>query len=73
MACHLIAPDKHSGEIPVGIGETVRHTIAKPIMTVTGDQAKMAYRNLKLCAGLETGIWVATHAMAQTWQDRNAQ
>ena len=37
----------------------------KLIMRVAGYQAKMACVNLQLCAGLEAGIEIATHAVEQ--------
>ena len=56
MACRLVALDKRSGMRPVGIGETLRRSLAKLIMRAAGDQAKIACGNLQLCAGLKSGI-----------------
>ena len=47
------------------IGETLRRALAKLVMRAAGEQAKMAYGNLQLCAGLEAGIEGATHAVGQ--------
>ena len=56
MVCHLVALDKRPGVRPVGIGETLCRALDKLVMRVAGDQAKKACGNLKLCAGLESGI-----------------
>ena len=49
----------------MGIGETFRRALAKIVMRAAGYQAKMACRNLQLCAGLEAGIEGATHTVGQ--------
>ena len=49
----------------MGIGETLRRALAKLVMTAAGDQAKTAYGNLQLCAGLKAGIEGETHAVGQ--------
>ena len=67
MACGLVAFDKCPGVRPVVIGEMLRRALAKLVMRVAGDQAKTACGNFQLCAGLEAGIEVATHAL---WQRR---
>ena len=40
----------------MGIGETLRQALTKIVMREAGEQAKMVYRNLQLCAGLEASI-----------------
>ena len=65
MACHLMALDKRPGVCPVGIGGTLRRALAKLVMRAARDQAKMAYGNLQLCAGLEACIEGATHTIGQ--------
>ena len=72
MACQLVAMDKSPGVRPVGIGETLCRAIAKLIMRAVGDEAKMAYGSLQLCAVLEAEIEGAAHAVAQRRQERNA-
>ena len=49
----------------MGIGETLRRSLAKLVMRAAGDQAKTVCGNLHLCAGLEAGIEGVTHAMGQ--------
>ena len=63
MACCLVALNKRPGVRPVGIGETIRRTLAKLVMREAGDQAKTACGNLQLCAGLEAGIEGSTYAV----------
>ena len=63
MAFHLVSLDKRPGVHPVGIGETLRRSLAKLNMRSYGYQAKMACFNIQLCAGLKVGIEGATHAM----------
>ena len=70
MACRLVALDKRPGVCPVGIGETLRRSLAKLIMRAVGDQAKTACGNLQLCAGLQAGIEGATHAVGQRMVER---
>ena len=65
MACHLVALDKSPGVRPVGIGETLRRALAKLVMRAYEYQAKTVCGNLQLCAGLESGIEGATHALGQ--------
>ena len=72
MACCLVAIDKLPGVRPAGIGETLRRSIAKLVMRAAGYQAKMTYKILQLCAGLEASIKGETHAMVQKWQERIA-
>ena len=54
----------------MGIGETLRRSLAKLVMRAAGDQAKTACGKLQLCAGLEVGIDGATHAVEQRWLER---
>ena len=50
---------------PVGIGETLRRSLAKLAVRADGDQAKTACGNLQLCAGLKVSIEEATHDVGQ--------
>ena len=65
MVCRLVALYKRPRVRPVGIGETLCQALAKIVMRAAGDQAKTAWGNLQLCAGLEAGIEGATHAVGQ--------
>ena len=70
MACRLVALDKRPRVRPVGIGKTLRRALDKLAMRATGDQAKTACGNIQLCAGLESGIEGATHAVGQRRVER---
>ena len=54
----------------MGIEETLRQALNKLVMRAAGEQAKTAYGNLQLCAGLEAGIEGATHAVGQRRLER---
>ena len=54
----------------MGIGETLRQALAKLVMRAAGDQAKTAFGNLQLCAGLKSGIEGTTHAVGQRRLER---
>ena len=70
MACRLVALDKRPGVRPVGIGETLRRALAKLVMRAAGDQAKTAFGNLQLCAGVEASIEGVTHDVGQRRVER---
>ena len=55
---------------PVGIGETLRRSLAKLVMRASRDQTKTACGNLQLYSGLEAGIEGATHTVGQRRLDR---
>ena len=54
----------------MGIGEMIKHDLAKLIMRAAGDQAKIVCGNLQLCTVLEAGIEGATHALVKWIVDR---
>ena len=58
----LMTLDKCPGIRPIGIGEIWRRLLAKYILKVAGTEAKDAYGNARLCAGLEAGIEGEVHA-----------
>ena len=70
MSCRLVALDKRPGVRPVGIGETLRRSLAKLIMRAAGEQAKTSCGNIQMCAGLEAGIEWATHAVGHRRVER---
>ena len=63
MVCRLVEIGKIPGVRPVGIGETLRRSLAKLIMREARDQAKTACGNIHLCVGLEAVIEGATHTV----------
>ena len=67
--CRLVPLMKEdNGVRPVGIGETLRRIIGKCVMKVVGNDVQMAAGALQTCAGVESGIEAAIHAMAETFQ-----
>ena len=70
MECCLVTLDKRPEVCPLGIGETLRRALAKLAMRAARYQAKTACGNLQLCAGLEAGIEVETHAVGQQILER---
>jgi hypothetical protein len=73
MAGRLLAIDKSPGIRPIGIGETWRRAIAKCLLHVAGTSAKEACGIDQLCAGLESGIEGAIHAMKHQWDIHKAE
>ena len=67
MACRLVALDKIPRVFPLGIGEILHRDIAKFFLMAAGDKVKVACGNLKLCAGIESGI---EGAMNDVWRRR---
>ena len=68
VACRLIPLDKRPGVRPIGIGEVVRRIIGKAILNITSKAIEQAAGSLQLCAGQESGIEGAIHAMYQVYQ-----
>ncbi|KAL7463292.1 hypothetical protein ACHAXS_003674 [Conticribra weissflogii] len=63
MATRAVAFNKFPGVRPLSIGESYRRLWARLIISQTRDQAKAACNTTELCAGLETGIDAAIHAV----------
>ena len=61
MSCRLVSLDKRLVVRPVGIGDTLHRDLTKLVLMPEGDQYKLTYGNLQLCAGLEARIDGATH------------
>ena len=70
MECHLVALGKKPGVSPVVIGETFCQALDKLVMRASGNQAKTAYGNLQVCAGLEAGIEGETHTVVYKQMER---
>jgi hypothetical protein len=73
MAGRLLAIDKCPGIRRIGMGETWRRLIAKCILHVAGKEAKEACGIDQLCAGLESGIEGAIHAMRHMRETNKAE
>ena len=50
---------------PVGIWETLHQALDELVMRAARDQAKTAWGNLQMCAGLKASIDGATHTVGQ--------
>ena len=67
LACHLNALDKRPGVRPIGIGDTVRHIIAKAVLVaVRGDVLDVA-GSQQLCAGQIAGTEAAVYAVCSSF------
>ena len=52
----LIALDKCPVVCPIGVGETLRRLLAKCVLAVAGEEAKIACSTEQVSAGTEGGI-----------------
>lgn len=69
IACRLIPLDKHPGVRPIGISETMRCIISKPILRVTKADIQSAAGSLQLCTGHNAGCEGTVHAMKCIFDD----
>ena len=66
--CRLVPLMKEDdGVRPVGIGEPLRRIIGKCVLKVVGGDVQMAAGALQTCAGVDSGVEAAIHAMADTF------
>ena len=66
--CRLVPLMKEDdGVRPVGIGETLRRIIGKCVIKAVGNDVQMAAGALQTCAGVQSGIEAAIHAVARTF------
>lgn len=73
-ACRLVPLMKEDdGVRPVGIGETLRRIVGKCVIKTLGTEVQMAAGTLQTCAGVESGIEAAIHAMAKTFQEDSCE
>jgi hypothetical protein len=61
------------GVRPVGIGETLRRMIVKCVSKATGNDVQMAAGAFQTCAGVQSGIEAAIHAMARTFRNEECE
>ena len=57
----------------MGIGDTLWRSLANLVLRAAGDQAKVTYRDLQLCAEIEIGTEGATHVMQRKKEERGAK
>ena len=67
----LTALDKQPGVRSIGVASAASRSLVKCLLKVIGDDAKAAYGNANLCAGLEAGIEGALHVLRARATDGN--
>ena len=73
VACRLIALDKNPGVRLIGVGEVVRHIIAKAILSIIGLDVHRAAGPLQLCAGQMSGVEATIHSMRIVFTDDGSE
>ena len=73
LACRLIPLDKNPGVRPIGIGEVLRRILGKAILSMIRDDIQEAAGSLQVCAGHESGIEAAVHAMTTVFDDDDTE
>ena len=69
-ACRLVPLMKEDNGIrPVGIGETLRRIVGKCVSRLLRKDIQDASGTLQTCAGMESGIEAAIHAMKSTYEN----
>ena len=72
--CRLIALRKDdNGVRPVGIGETLRRIIGKCVNKAVGSDVQLAAGALQTCAGMESGVEAAIHAMSSIFEEEECE
>ncbi len=70
LSCRLVPLMKEDDGIrPVGIGETLRRIVGKCVSQVLQKDIQGASGTLQTCAGIESGIEAAVHAMKSTFKE----
>ena len=62
-----------NGVRPVGVGETIRRIIGKCVLKIVGSDVQLAAGALQTCAGIQSGIEAAIHAMGRAFQDERCE
>ena len=72
--CRLVPLMKDdNGVRPVGVGETIRRIIGKCVLKIVGSDVQLAAGALQTCAGIQSGIEAAIHAMGRAFQDERCE
>ena len=70
LTCRLVPlKKKDNGIRPVGVGECLRRIIDKTITGLLKEDIIHAVGTLQTCAGLESGIEAAIHAVKKSFED----
>ena len=64
LSGRLIPLDKNPGVQPIGIGKVLRRFLAKAVIRVVRSDIQTAAGCLQVCAGHESGVEAAIHAMS---------
>ena len=64
---------QENGVRPVGVGETLRRIMGKSISRILKDDIQTSSGTLQTCAGLESGIEAAIHAMRETFEQESCE
>ena len=73
IACRLIPLEKHLGVRPIGIGEVMQRIIGKAVLQLLCNEILDAAGSLQLCAGQDSGIEAAIHAMREVFNDSTTE
>ena len=72
-ACQLIPLNKNSGLRPIGVGEVIRRTIKKVIVSVVRNNIISSVGSLQVCAGHEAGCEAAIHVIHIIFEDEKRE
>jgi len=74
LACRLVPlKKKDNGIRPVGVGECLRRIIGKTITRLLKEDIIHTVGTLQTCAGLESGIEAAIHAVRKGFEEDNSE
>ena len=74
LACRLVPlKKKDNGIRPVGVGECLHRIIGKSITGLLKEDIIRAVGTLQTCAGLESGIEAATHAVRKSYEEEGSE
>ena len=73
LASRLIPLDKHHGLRPIGVGEVLRRTTDKVVVSVLRKDVIASVGSLQVCAGHDAGCEAAVHAMHSIFDEENTE
>ena len=71
LSCRLIPLDKNPGLRLIGVGEMLRRTVGKVIVSTLRDDIITSVGPLQVCAGQESGCETAVHAMSKMYKEEH--